>query len=446
MLHEKMEDAYIIQGGKKLKGRVILSGAKNVALKTIIASLLFKGRVILENIPRINDVLELVHLIKSLGGKAEFIDTNTLIIDAKNLNKNKVDLLHASKIRASFMFFAPLLYKFGSCFIPNPGGCRLGARPIDRIVEGMKKLGVKVEYNSTTGYYFASMKTKPHGQFKFDKPTHTGTELLIMLSLFCQNKVIIENAAQEPEIDEFIDFLNQNGAKILKKNNSLLIEGVNKLHQKKPFKIKSDRNEAVTYAVMGLATKGEVILGPIEEASIAVFLEKIKKAGGGIEKIDKETWKFYYSNQLEPINIETLPHPGFMTDWQPPWAVLMTQAKGESVVKERMFENRFSYVEELKKLGAKIEYLETIVENPSKYFYFNFDFKKEYKQAIKIFGPSNLHGGVVTISDLRAGATLAIAALAAKGESVITNASILERGYESFVGKVRALGGSIKKV
>ncbi len=441
-----MEDAYIINGGKKLKGEIKLSGAKNVALKTIIAALLFEGPVILKNIPRINDVLELLHLIEQIGGKVEFDKENTLLIDGKNLNKNRIDLLYASKIRVSFMFFAPLLHKFGKCFIPNPGGCRLGARSIDRIVKAMEDLGVIVNYDSKTGYYSASIDKKIDGKVFFAKPSHTGTELLIMLSLFCKERVVIENAAQEPEIDEFITFLNMNGAKIEKDENTIIIKPTQKLKQNKPFFIKSDRNEAATYIAMALATKGEVTIGPIEEKSIKTFIEKIKGAGGQVEKINNETWKFKYVKPLKQTNIETMPHPGFMTDWQPAWAVLMTQAQGSTIIKERMFENRFAYVEELRKLGAKIEYVDLKVENPTKYYYFNFDFNKEYKQAIKIYGPKNLHGGAVQISDLRAGATLAIAALMAQGESVVSGASILERGYENFVEKVKSIGGEIKKV
>src|SRR3989338_1407386 len=148
-----MEDAFITKGGYKLRGSINLSGAKNVALKVIIASLLFEQKVIVKNVPRINDVEELVHLIKSLGAHAEFTDKHTLVISGEKLKENKVDLLHASKIRVSFMLFAPLLYKFSSCYIPNPGGCRIGARPIDRIVMGMKNLGVKIDYDSETGYY-----------------------------------------------------------------------------------------------------------------------------------------------------------------------------------------------------------------------------------------------------------------------------------------------------
>ncbi len=441
-----MEDAYIIQGGKKLSGSVKLSGAKNVALKTIIGALLFDGEIILKNIPRINDVFELLHLIKKLGGSAEFTEKNTVKIIGKSITNNKVDLLHASKIRVSFMLFAPLLYQFRECYIPNPGGCRLGARSIDRIVEGLEKFGVKIKYDSATGYYHAVMDKKPYGEYEFNKQSHTATELMIMMSVFGEGETVIKNAALEPEIDDLIDFLNQGGANIKRQINDIIVIGVNKLIQKTPFKISSDRNEAITYVVMSLATHGEITISPIKEIYIKAFIDLIKLAGGVVEKINDDTWRFQYINTLKATKIETAPHPGFMTDWQPPWAVLMTQAKGKSIIVERIFENRFIYVEELKKLGANINYIETAVDDPDKYYFFNYDKQKKYNQAIEITGLKKMHGGVLSISDLRAGATLVIASMLAEGESVVYGASILERGYEDFVEKVRTLGGQIKKV
>ncbi len=441
-----MEDAFYIKGGKRLQGEVILSGAKNVALKVIIASLLFDRKVILHNVPRISDVTELLHLIISLGGKAEFEDNHTVIVDGRELSSNKVDLLHASKIRVSFMLFAPLLHKFGSAYVPNPGGCRIGARPIDRVVEGMQKLGVNVRYDSDTGFYEARMFEKPAGSYSFPKPTHTGTELLVMLSVFGKAKVRLDNVAEEPEIDELIRFLNLGGAKILKNGNKIIIDPVTNLASPSPFEITNDRNEAVTFASLAVATKGEIVVTHIGSSYIRTFIKKIEEAGAGVSILNTDKIKFFYKGPLKSSEIHTSPHPGFMTDWQPNWAVLMTQANGESIIHERVFENRFSYVDELRKLGAIIDFIKIPVTDPTEYFFFNFDPHKKYNQAIKIKGAQELHGGVLTISDLRAGATLATAALVAQGESIVNGASILERGYENFVEKIQSIGGSIKKV
>lgn len=441
-----MEDAYIIKGGSPLKGEIKLSGAKNVALKVIISALLFDGEVILHNIPRINDVHELLHLIRSMGGKAEFTKDNIVIIDGRSIKTNKVDFLHGSKMRVSFMLFAPLLAKFKECYVPNPGGCRIGARPIDRIIEGMKAIGIEVSYDSATGYYHAVMKNSPSGGYKFIKPSHTGTELLILIALLGNKTITLENTALEPEIDELILFLNESGAMIKREGIKIAISPAQTLHQKNPFTISSDRNEAVTYATLALATKGEIIINGVQKNRIQTFIDCVKKIGGGFQELASDRFSFFYTKELTALNIETAPHPGFMTDWQPNWAVFMTHAKGESIIHERVFENRFSYVEELRKLGAVIDYVKIPVKNPMEYFFFNFDPAKKYNQAIRIKGPQQLHGGALTISDLRAGASLAIAAFCAEGESVINGASILERGYEDFVEKTRKLGGEIKKM
>lgn len=441
-----MEDAYIIQGGKPLKGEVILSGAKNAALKMVIAALLFEGKVTLQNVPRIRDLDELLHLFTELGATAEFIDTNTVIIDGTELKTNTVDLLHGSKIRSTFLLFAPLLRKFKEAHIPNPGGCRIGARPIDRIMNGLKELGGIVEYDHATGYYHAALEGKIHGSYTFDKPSHTGTEFMIMLSVFAEGAVQIHNAALEPEIDDLIAFLNEGGANIHRKGNSIVITGVSSLVQKKPYTIVSDRNEAVTFAVLGLITKGDVTVGPINPKLLEVFITNVKKCGGGVEIVGSHKIRFHYIGPFTATQVETEPHPGFMTDWQQNWVVLMTQAHGVSTVHERVFENRFAFVSELQKLGANIEFDGTPVANAKDYYHFTHDPEKVYKQAIKIYGPQQLHSGVLTVTDLRAGATLAIAALLVPGESVVNGVSILERGYERFVEKVTKLGGDIKRI
>lgn len=441
-----MENAYIIQGGKQLKGKVQLSGAKNVALKALIASLLFEGDVTLQNIPRINDVIELIHLIKKLGGKAVFTENNTVVLNSTSLKSNEVDLLHGSKIRTSFMMFAPLLYKFKEAFIPNPGGCRLGARPIDRVIDGMRALGVDVNYNSETGYYHAQMKNPIKGTYAFTKPSHTGTELLILIGLLSEDHIVIHGAAMEPEIDDLIQFLIEGGAKIIREKSTITVYGIKTLKQNKPYSIMPDRIEAMTYAVLGVLTRGDITISSISTNTISTFIDFLKEAGAGVEQIENNCWRFFYNGPLKNQNITTGPYPEFLTDWQPLAAILLTQAEGESIIHERIFENRFGYVSELRKLGAVIEYIDAPVDNPSEFYHFNYNPSQKYSQAIKVTGPQKFHNGVVTISDIRAGVTLAIAALLAPGESIVHGASMTERGYEDFVGKVRQLGGNIKKI
>ncbi|MCX7996748.1 MAG: UDP-N-acetylglucosamine 1-carboxyvinyltransferase [Patescibacteria group bacterium] len=441
-----MEDSLVITGGTPLSGEVRVSGAKNIALKVLTAALLFDGEVILENIPRIGDVAELMNLITVMGAQAEFTGHNIVRINPAPLTASTLDLLYASRIRTSFMFFAPLLHRFREAHIPNPGGCRLGARPIDRIIDGMRALGVEVEYDSGSGYFHATMHRDPAGSFRFPKVSHTGTELLIMLAAISSKTTIIENAALEPEIDDLIAFLNQGGARIVRNGSTVTVTGVSSLKQKHSFGIANDRNEASTYAVMALATKGSIVVRGVNVSQLESFDDYMRRIGGQVDRVDEESIRYSYTAPLRPIEIETGPHPGFMTDWQPPVAVALTQAHGTSTIHERMFENRFSYVGELHKLGADIEYYTPEISDPAAFYAFNYSPGGEYRQAIRINGPSELHNAVLSIADLRAGATLAIGALIASGESVIRGAAHLERGYEDFVGKVRSLGGNIKKV
>ncbi len=440
------ENVYKIKGGRALKGQVFVSGAKNSAMKAAIASLLFSKPSVLENIPQIRDIKEVFHIIESLGGRVEF-EGNRVFIDPANLKRNKVDLLHGARVRVSFMFLAPLLKLFGECYIPNPGGCRIGARPIDRIIQGVKALGGEAEYDSSTGYYWLRLNSYPKGYFKFPKPSHTGTETLILLGSFTKEKVVIDNAAQEPEVDELIELLNQAGAKIVRGGRKIEISRGEELFAlEKPFSVGGDRNEAVTFAVLGLVLGKPIEVKGVEWKKYEAFLEKVREAGGRYKIIDEEAVLFFKSPNLKALSIETSPHPGFMTDWQPLWATLATQAQGDTFIIERVFENRFAYVDELKKLGAKIEFLKTEVSEPSQYFLFNVEPGRDYFQTIKIKGRTPLHEGVLKISDLRAGATLAIAALIASGESIIEGVEIVERGYEKFDEKIRSLGGNIRKI
>jgi UDP-N-acetylglucosamine 1-carboxyvinyltransferase len=258
--------------------------------------------------------------------------------------------------------------------------------------------------------------------------------------------VTIENSALEPEVDDLINFLNKGGAKIKRMGTSIVINTADHLVQTEPYSIMPDRIEAGTYIALALATRGEITTSHNSEEAMKKFHEKLLKAGVSVEKERDNTWHYIAKNGLKAVDINTQPHPGFMTDWQPIWSVLMTQAEGTSIIQERIYENRFAYVEELRKLGADIDFVRLPIINPAEYFFFNFDPNKKYNQAIRVVGPQQLHNGVVKVNDLRAGATLAIATLTAEGESVVNGASILERGYENFVEKITQLGGDVKKV
>ncbi len=437
-----------ITGGKKLKGSVSVSGAKNVALKAIVAATLTDEEVIIKNIPLINDVMIMTEIIKELGGEVEFRD-HILKVRVKNFKQDRIFLDKAAEVRTSFMFLVPILARMGRAIIPNPGGCRIGARPIDRIVEGLNKMGAEVEYLSKDGYFHATFQSKRKRfkgtTYKFQKTTHTGTETLLLAAVLAEGKTILENAAEEPEIDELIGFLNSMGAKIKRVSpRTIEIVGVETLHGA-TFNIGFDRNEVVTFAVAAILTEGDVTIKGINRNGLFEFLEMLDKTGAGYEET-KTGMRFFYKGPLSSTNVETRPYPGFMTDWQGPWAVLMTKANGDSIIHETVYENRFTYVRELRKMGVKMSLFNPEVKNPEKIYNFNIqDVKKGYYHAAKIKGPRSLHNGVVSVTDLRAGATLVLAALFATGESIIFDIEHLDRGYEQFEKRLESLGAKIKR-
>jgi len=436
----------VIAGGKKLKGEVSIFGSKNVALKALVAACLTKEEVVIENVPLISDFFIMADIIKELGGKVEFKD-HEVSVKVEHFVKNRISLDKAVEIRTSFMFLAPLLARMGKAIIPNPGGCRIGARPIDRIVDGLKSMGVDTDYVSEDGYFHAACASQGllGTDYKFIKNTHTGTETMILAAVLANGQTVLENAAQEPEVDELIEFLIKMGAKIKRtKPRTIVIDGVRKLHGAR-FRISPDRNEVVTFAVAAVITKGDIFVKDIQRKGLIEFLDILEKAGGGFEEKENGI-RFYYKGELKAVDVVTSFYPGFMTDWQGPFAVLMTTAKGISIIHETIYENRFSYVRQLKKMGAQIKLFNPKVENPDDFYNFNINDDNGYFHAEKIYGPTTLHNGVVNISDLRAGATLVLAALAAKGESVIFGLDHLDRGYEQFDKRLRALGADIKRV
>lgn len=439
-------DKFIVNGGRRLKGEIQVSGAKNVALKALVAACLTEEEVVIENIPLISDLFVITDIIGDLGGEVDF-QNHSVSINLKEFKTKKVALERAAEVRASALFMAPLLTRTGEAIIPNPGGCRIGARPIDRTIDGLRKMGADIEYRSQDGFFYMKAPNALKGiEYEFKKSTHTGTETLILAAVLAKGKTILSNAAEEPEIDELISFLNKMGAKVKRtKERMIEIEGVSKLSGAK-LRIGPDRNEAVTLAVAAIITKGDVLVKGLVENDIAVFADKLEEVGAGVER-KKDGIRFFHKGPLKSANIETSIYPGFMTDWQAPWAVLMTQANGVSTIHERVYESRFGYISELQKMGANIKLFNPSVDYPENVYEFNIeDDQPLNKHAAEIKGPTQLHNGVLMISDLRAGATLVLAALAAQGESVILEVYHLDRGYECFEDRLNSLGADIIRV
>ncbi len=318
-------DKFIIKGGKKLKGEVSVSGAKNVALKVLVAACLTTDEVIIDNIPLISDFSVMVDIVRELGGEIRVKD-HAAYVRMEKFTKEKIALEAAAEVRTSAMFVAPLLARLSKATIPNPGGCRIGARPIDRTIAGLKKMGVDASYNSKDGFFHIKASNGLNGtEYRFEKNTHTGTETLIMAAVLASGRTVLDNAAEEPEVDELINFLNQMGAKVKRvEKRKIVIDGVTKLHGTR-FVVSPDRNEIVTFAIAALITEGDVMVRNVTKVGLLEFLEKFEQAGGGFEEKGANL-RFFYKGELKPVDITTGFYPGFMTDWQGPWAVLMTKA------------------------------------------------------------------------------------------------------------------------
>ena len=439
-----MANRLIIQGGTPLKGVVRLGGAKNSSYKLMIASLLCSHENRLLNFSRIADVELVKQIIQKLGPKIYSAGERTLFINAAKLGSSIIpqDLGLAS--RASSLFIAPLLARTKKAIVPLPGGDKIGSRSLDRHFAGLKALGVKLEIKNNLIH--ASCPQLTGASYTFSKPTHTGTETMIMAAVLAKGETILRNAALEPEVDDLINFLNQMGAKITRLANRIIeIEGVKKL---KPviYKVMPDRNEAVSYAIAALITRGDIIVENAREKDLTAFLAKLQKTGAGIEKADYGL-RFFYQKPLTAVDITTEPHPGFMTDWGPLWSVLATQCRGTSRIIETVFTSRFQFVKDLQSMGAKIKFFQPQAANPEEFYNFNLeDDRPANFHGIKVSGITPLVGKTITITDIRAGATLALAGLAAQGQTILTGLEHIDRGYENFAGRLLKLGAKIRRI
>lgn len=433
-----------IIGGTPLHGSVRIGGAKNASFKLMIASLLASSESRLLNFSQISDVDLVGRIIQYLGGSVSKAGERALFIDPASLQNFEIDAAHGEQGRFSNMFIPILLHRFGRARVPAPGGDKIGKRPLERHFEGLIALGAKI---TTEGQMIVAEARELTGtRYRFAKNTHTGTETLLMAAVMATGTTVLENAALEPEIDDLILFLNNMGAKITRKpNRTIVIEGVSKLsgaiHRLIP-----DRNEAVSYACTALATKGDVIIENAIPQHLTAFLETLDRIGGNYE-IGDYGIRFYYEKPLKAADVSTAVEPGFMTDWQPLWATLMTQAVGVSTIHETIMTQRFQYVEELQSMGAHIELFQPEVADPEKTYNFNLsDDKSNAQHAIRITGPSQLRAGSFTVKDLRHGATLVQAALTAEGESQIYGVEQIFRGYESLDTRLRSMGANISLV
>ena len=409
----------------------------------MIASLLSDSLSTIYNVPYIRDVIAVKKIIEALGAKVEFSE-DTMQISGK-LNEFEVPEELGLKSRASFMYLPVLLHRFKKGKVSVPTGDKIGDRPINWFLAGLKQMGAKISMKE--GVIEAQSPLGLSGtEYEFPKNSHTGTEALVMAAVMAKGKTKIKNAATEPEVDDLISYLTKMGAKIKRVNpREIEINGVTRL-KGAIHKVMPDRNEVVTFSCMALGTGGEIEIEGVNHEHVKAFVKKVKEAGG-VTQEGKNNLVVKFKDQLKGTNVTTQSYPGFMTDWQSLWAALMTRAKGESVVHETIFESRFEYVPYLSKMGAEIELFSPELKNPDKAYNFDWDESTaSLPHAAKIFGPKKLHGSSLDVTDIRSGATLVFAALMAEGKSEITNIEHIERGYEDLEGRLERLGAKISRV
>jgi UDP-N-acetylglucosamine 1-carboxyvinyltransferase len=430
-----MADTYKIKGGKQLKGEIVLAGAKNAATKLIIASLLGNSKSILENVPRIGDVEVTLDICESLGVKYQWLDNNTLEIDPTTINSYEVPVKDSGKNRVPILFFGPLLHRFQKAVIPTLGGCRVGERPVNFHIDGYEQLGAKIELEESA--YRAEAEHLKGTRIKLEYPSVGATENIIMGAVLAKGTTVIENAAIEPEIEDLALFLQAMGAIIYQDiNRTWIIEGVKELHGAH-YRVMADRNEAVSFACLALANKGDITIKGLDQKYIITFLNWVRKIGGNFT-IEPNGIRFHNNSNFKGVALETDVHPGFMTDWQQPFTIVLTQADGVSVIHETVYENRFGYTEALNKMGAKIYLFRECLGGKQCRFA-----HRDYLHSAIIVGPTPLKGAQIEVPDLRAGFSYVIAALIAEGESELTGIEIIERGYENLKERLKNLGADI---
>lgn len=437
---------YIIDGGKPINGEVFIRGAKNASYKQIIASMLTKESVELINIPRISDVSITRSIAASLGAKIDEVGEHGLLIQTNKISGVDIPNGTGEKSRTSFIFAGPLLARAGEITFPFPGGDKLGERPLDRLFACLKQMNVDIASDGDS--YTLKTNGLTGTDYTFPKPSHTSTEVVLMLAVTAKGETAIRNAACEPEIDDLIELLNLMGGKIKrdeKDPTTIYISGVKSLHGAS-HQVISDRNETVTFACAALSTKGSISILRINPRTINTFLKTVEQMGAKIN-LGKDEVSISWVKPLKAISVETGPEPGFMTDWQSVFSLVLTQSVGVSSVIERVFPNRFQHINLLNQMGAKTKFFQPEIDNPKSYYYFNPESDSpEYFHGVKIYGPVRLKSTKLKVSDLRAGASTTLAALTAEGESTVEGVEYIERGYEKLAERLRSLGAQIRYI
>lgn len=412
---------YIIKGGQPLRGEVLIGGAKNAALGIIVAAIMANEPVTIENLPDVDDVRVLLDAVGGIGAIVERFDAHTVRINGALINDVNVDDDYIRKIRGSYYLVGALLGKYRKAVVALPGGCQIGSRPIDQHLKGFEQLGARVTIHNGKIDACAERLTGSH--IYLDCPSVGATINIMMAACMAEGKTIIENPAKEPHIVDVANFLNSMGANIKGAGtDTIRIRGVESLHGSE-YSIIPDQIEAGTYMMAAAATGGDVYIRNVIPKHLEAITAKLIEIGARVEEYD-DCVRVYSDHRLGYANVKTMPYPGFPTDMQPQMVTLLALSMGVSIVTETIFETRFKYISELRRMGANIN-----VEG----------------NAAIITGVEGFTGAVVSAPDLRAGAALVIAGLVADGFTTVEQIQYIERGYEDFEQKLRGLGGVIEK-
>jgi UDP-N-acetylglucosamine 1-carboxyvinyltransferase len=419
-----MSEKFIIQGGKTLEGEIGVKGYKNAAGAILAASLLTDKEVILDNLPLVEDVFNIIEVLKSIGVKVEWRGERTLKLKADSLEAQKMDFEKISKTRVSVLLIGSLLSRCKNFKIPHPGGDRIGLRPIFTHIEALKKLGAEVSENGD--FYDFTAPNLTGREIVLKEFSVTATENLMMAAVLAKGRTIIKGAAAEPQVQDLGQFLKEMGAKIIGVGtHTIEIEGVKNLdgvsHQIIP-----DPLEAGTFIVAGAVIPGKIKIKNVISDHLDVFLDKLEEIGVNFKKDSEDSITVSYSPHLKAVRVQALPYPGFPTDLLPPLIPLLTQAEGKSLIHDPLYENRLNFTQELRKMGADIE-----IVDPHRAF---------------VFGKTPLKGLRIESWDIRAGASLIIAGLLAKGQTTIENIYQIDRGYEKIDERLQKIGADIKRV
>ena len=412
-----------------------MRGAKNLATKAMVAALLGETPSLLLDVPNISDVDVVRGMLGAYGVAVSAPEDGQLLLDPTNVERAhfaEIDALAGSS-RIPILFCGPLLHRLGEALIPDLGGCRIGDRPIDFHLDALRAFGAVVD-KSYEGIRITAPEGLHGADIELPYPSVGATEQVLLTAVRARGVTELKNAAIEPEIMDLIAILQKMGAVIwMEPNRTIFIEGVDKLHGYTHRAI-FDRNEAASWASAALATDGDIFVEGAKQLDLMTFLNVFRKAGGGFD-VHEDGIRFYRGGPLKPVQVETDVHPGFMTDWQQPLIVALTQAEGVSIVHETVYENRLGFTEALVEMGADIvvhnDGLESLTRRVP---------RRKLEQAAVITGPTPLHGADVRVPDLRGGFSYLIAALTAEGTSRVTNLGIISRGYEHFFEKLEALG------